>query len=202
VKNEEHCILHMLSSVHKYIDEVVLVDTGSTDSTVPITALFCSAHGMPLRVYNVGFTNFGEIRTITAHLACEDWVLMLDADEALENPENLSYYTSRGEVEAWALPRKRWLDLYMMEQTELDAYPDPQVRLFRNNVDYKWKRELHEYFDGAAVEDILAAELPPICIHHFHDVFKSPEDLEKRHKLYSKLASEAGVTLEGGKSIE
>ncbi len=189
VKDEENCIAHMIESVKRHVDEIVVVDTGSTDNTISI----CRDFGA--RIYEVGFTDFGKIRTLAAHLAKKEWVLMLDADETLTCNICLRSHLDLTTQEAIAIPRKRWLDLEMTKQTELEAYPDWQVRLFKNNPNYVWKRELHEYFDGAPVYHDSTGHL---CINHFHDVFKSPLRLAERDTLYLTLAKKAGVTKEGG----
>lgn len=198
VKNEILALPNMISSIKDHVDEIVIVDTGSTDGTLEY------ARSITSRVYEVNFTDFGKIRTLTAHLAAGDWVLMLDADETLSNADQLKYIMKdvRGcpvpaGTRAVAFPRKRWLDLAMTQQTELEAYPDWQVRFFENQKSYVWKRELHEYFHGAAVYHM---EQGPV-INHFHDVFKTPEKLVTRQEQYEQLAKLAGVTVEGGHEI-
>lgn len=191
VKNEEHCLEHMLSRIAEHVNEIVIVDTGSTDATMQVAKKFDA------RIYEVGFTDFGKMRTLTAHLAREPWVLMLDADETLENPEALVDLANDAEVEAYAFPRKRWLDLGMQHQTETEAYPDWQVRFFRNETKYVWRRELHEYFDGGAVVHIPNGPV----VNHFQDVFKSAARKQERDELYRFLALQAGVDIVGGKPL-
>jgi len=191
-RNEENCVGHMIESVYDFVSEIVVVDTGSYDNTVDICRKYHA------RVYEVGFTDFAKIRTLASHLSREPWVLMLDADEALEGADRLVGLAENGEVDAYAFPRKRWLDLGMKEQTELEAYPDFQVRFYRNSTNYIWERELHEYFHGAAVHNLLHGPI----IHHFHDVFKDEERLIERKLLYNKLAPMAKVSIEGGKSTD
>jgi glycosyltransferase involved in cell wall biosynthesis len=192
VKNEAHCLAHMLSSVEDFVQEIVVVDTGSTDGTQDIARCFTN------RVYEIGFTDFGKVRTITAHLATQPWVLMLDADETLSHPERLVDLIKM-DCEAFAIPRARWSDLMMTNQTELEAWPDLQVRFFKNNPNYVWRRELHEYFDGAAVHNL--DHNYGIWINHFQDVFKDSARKTIRDDLYKKLALLAGVTVEGGFEI-
>lgn len=192
VKNEAISINSMINSVYDYVDEIVVVDTGSTDDTLGKIKDY-----QKLRVYKAGFTDFGSIRTLTAHLCREPWILMLDADETLDGGNKLWGLTQMPLVSAWAFPRKRWLDPDKQYQTEVEAYPDYQVRFFRNNPKYTWKRELHEYFDGCAV-----TQLPdgPI-INHFQDVYKDPIKRAIRDDLYNRLAKIAKVQVQGGKPV-
>lgn len=196
VKNEENCIYNMITSVRNYVHELILVDTGSTDKTILQAQYACAdrSHvGLTIKIHEMEFTNFGDIRTRAAHLADCKWILMLDADEELSNPKMLNHLVEQ-DSKAFALPRRRWLDYQMTKQTELEAYPDWQVRLYKNNKDYVWKRELHEYFHGTAVHNFSAGPI----IEHFHDVYKTPEKLAERKTQYEKLAALAGVTVEGG----
>lgn len=193
VKNEAHCIEHMLKPIANIVGEIVVVDTGSTDNTLEIAAQYTD------RIYQVGFTSFDKIRTLTSHLARRPWVLMLDADETISNIDQLQDLMMFGK-EAYAIPRKRWLDLEMTQQTELEAYPDLQVRFYQNRLHYVWKRELHEYFHGGTVEN-LNPNIWKIQINHFQDVFKDQSRKQIRDELYSKLAPIAKVTIEGGHEI-
>jgi glycosyltransferase involved in cell wall biosynthesis len=190
-KNEENCLGYMIESVKDYIDEIVYIDTGSTDASIDI------AKSYNARIYEIGFSDFGKIRTITSHLSRCDYTLMLDCDETLENGNLLEFLTSIEKNDAYAFPRKRWANLEKTKQLEIEAFPDLQVRLFKNNINYSWKRELHEFFDGATVTHVLDGPI----IHHFHDVFKSPERLKERQKLYTRLSEKAGVSVEGGKVL-
>jgi len=79
VKDEEECIDRCLTSVTPFVDEVVVVDTGSTDRTVEI-ALKSGA-----RVYHHPWEgNFSKHRNQSLAYATGDWMLIIDADEALE----------------------------------------------------------------------------------------------------------------------
>jgi glycosyltransferase involved in cell wall biosynthesis len=140
VKNEENNLRDCIESVRPVVAEIVIVDTGSTDGTVALAKKYTN------RVYEVGFTDFGSIRTLTAHLAVFPWVLMLDGDERLDPSEwpklaelistPVGTFESNGEhdrdgnvvIDSWALPRKRWEDEWMRKQVDVDSYPDWQVR--------------------------------------------------------------------------
>lgn len=195
VKNEENCLNNMINSVYDFVDEVIIVDTGSTDNTLNNLGDYKKA-----RIYKVGFTDFGSIRTLTAHLATKPWVLMLDADETLERSDLLFNLTQDYKQCAYAFPRKRWLDLEKTQQTETEAYPDYQVRFYRNNPKFIWKRELHEYFEGSSVYNLINGPI----IHHFQDVYHNSDPIKfnEKIKLYTRLSQTANVTIEGGKEIK
>jgi len=181
-KNNQDSIWLCLNSVSHLVSEIILVDTGSTDDTVKI------ATELGARVYKVGFTDFGSIRTLTAHLATQPWILGLDTDEILA-PEELSILIDLmddAECVAWGLPRRRWRDIGRTIQVEQDAYPDWQYRFIRNNPgSITYENRVHE---GLNIKEgnIRTSEKGP-HIEHFQDVFKSDQRLQDRNELYRGL---------------
>src|SRR5580704_1048789 len=63
-----------------WADEVVLVDSGSTDGTPEI------ASGLGARVVQVPFDGFGELRNRAVEACRHDWIFSLDADERCTRP--------------------------------------------------------------------------------------------------------------------
>jgi glycosyltransferase involved in cell wall biosynthesis len=81
-RNEEQFIAGCLDSARPFVDEIVVLDTGSTDRTVEIAR----AHGA--RVEHFTWCNdFAAARNVAIDAVTTDWVLMLDADERL-TPES------------------------------------------------------------------------------------------------------------------
>lgn len=77
-KNEEALIKNALDSVKDFVQEMIVVDTGSTDATRQI-AQECGA-----TVYDYKWENdFAKARNFALSMAKSDWVLVLDADECL-----------------------------------------------------------------------------------------------------------------------
>jgi len=82
VKNEEQNLPVCLDSVRDIVDEIIIVDTGSTDNTMKIAAKY----GVVFRHFD-WTDNFSEARNESLKHASGDWILYLDADEKL-TPEN------------------------------------------------------------------------------------------------------------------
>ena len=72
--NEEADIARALKSV-RWCDEIVVVDSGSTDRTIEI----CKAYGC--RILHREFAGYGEQKAFAVRQAANDWVFVVDADE-------------------------------------------------------------------------------------------------------------------------
>jgi len=95
VRNEEQTLQACLESVRPYVDEICIVDTGSTDSTPIIAREFADVF-----VVDTSFNdsegrleNFGLARQRSFDIASHDWVLWLDADDVLVGGEHLASLT-------------------------------------------------------------------------------------------------------------
>ncbi len=101
VKNEEKFIKGCIASLIREVDEIVLVDTGSEDSTVEIAKSF----GDKVRIFYFEWVNdFAEARNYSLSKARGEWIICLDADERLNTlgaKGVLRHLASSGEAEAY-----------------------------------------------------------------------------------------------------
>jgi glycosyltransferase involved in cell wall biosynthesis len=79
VKNEAQNLDRCLASVKPYVDELIVVDTGSTDETIAIA----QQYGAKVSHFE-WCDDFALARNYACSLASGDWILTLDADEELE----------------------------------------------------------------------------------------------------------------------
>jgi len=82
VKNEEQFLGQCLDSVQDIVDEMIIVDTGSTDSTVEIAGRYGA------QIFHHPWQgSFSEARNYGLQYATGDWILQMDADEELEKAD-------------------------------------------------------------------------------------------------------------------
>ena len=77
-KNEESNIKRCLESV-KWADEIIVVDSGSTDKTLEICQIY------HCKIIKTEWLGFGRTKQIGVNAASNDWVLSIDADEEVTN---------------------------------------------------------------------------------------------------------------------
>ena len=77
-RNEARCIERCLSSIRDYVDEIIIVDTGSTDDTVQICKNFT-----PHVSHFAWIDDFAAARNVSLAKASGDWNVIIDADEWL-----------------------------------------------------------------------------------------------------------------------
>lgn len=81
VKNEEYFLGTCLESVKDLIEEIIIVDTGSTDKTKEI----CNEYGAIIYDF-LWSESFSEARNFGINKATKEWILYLDADEEISTP--------------------------------------------------------------------------------------------------------------------
>lgn len=80
VKNEEETLYKCLNSAKELLDEIIIVDTGSKDKTKEIASQYTD------RIFDFKWCNdFSKARNFSISKASNDWILVLDADEVIED---------------------------------------------------------------------------------------------------------------------
>jgi glycosyltransferase involved in cell wall biosynthesis len=136
VRNEAATLARCLASVRDLVDEIIIVDTGSTDDTKDI------AHKHGARVFDFPWCDsFAAARNESIRHATGDWLLWLDADEYLDE-------TNRDKLRALLAGLSDDNSVYVMQQRSPAANGSAtlvsQVRLFRNHSAARWNYRVHE----------------------------------------------------------
>jgi tetratricopeptide (TPR) repeat protein len=137
VKDEEKMLPRCLAAVAPAVDEIIVVDTGSSDRTIEIAR----DHGAS--VIETEWTgSFSDARNVSFEAATGDWIIYLDADEVLvaDDVERLKSVTGRTWREAFYLVETS----YTGELGDGAAITNNALRVFRNRPDYRFTGRLHE----------------------------------------------------------
>lgn len=141
VKNEEKNLDRTLEALIDLKDkleyEIIIVDTGSTDRTMDIARKYTK------RVYEHEWSgSFSKMRNISLSYCTGDWILVLDADEVLENPEELVNFF---ESEKSELFNSATVNIRNYDGNDKRTSSEASlVRLFRNVKEFKYSGRVHE----------------------------------------------------------
>lgn len=137
-KNEENNLEKCLKSVKSIADEIIIVDTGSTDKTIEIAQKFTS------NIYHFEWIDdFSAARNFALEKAIGKFILSIDADEYLENPYEL--------IETLKNPNQKtggWLINVISEARneygQIQRMQSSLLRLFLNHPEIKFEGKIHE----------------------------------------------------------
>ncbi len=128
--NEEANLARCLESVSGFVDEIVVVDSGSTDATAAIAARFGA------RWIENPWPGFREQKNVSLDHCTHDWVLCLDADEALSDELRTSirhFFEEGGAERCGGVEFARCSSFMGRWIRHGDWYPDRVLRLFRRS---------------------------------------------------------------------
>ncbi|MDF2512164.1 MAG: glycosyl transferase [Herbinix sp.] len=139
VKDEESNIRRCLDSIKSIIDEIIIVDTGSSDKTKDICSEFTD------KLYDYQWNgNFADARNFSIQKASSDWILWMDADEELYI-KSISRLKENLDLEEIAFFSIKMLHILVTaEDYDKQPYISYNYRLFRNRLDFKFEGAIHE----------------------------------------------------------
>ena len=198
VRDEEHSLDTVLSGSRPYVEQIVVVDTGSKDKTLEIASQYAD-----VIEHFTWIEDFSAARNFSLRFADQPWILVLDADEFIDE-ENFNLIRSRissaNEFDGYYL----WQHLYSdnIDGSEPSWKPASKgaihnrgkrgysenkiVRLFKNNKGINYCGRIHEIVDESIAENALSDS--GAIIHHHHD---DPKNQTRKHVLRNLEIQEA-----------
>jgi glycosyltransferase involved in cell wall biosynthesis len=205
IKNEETFLEESLKSVRRLAFEIIVVDTGSSDSSVAI-AKKCAD-----RVEFFDWKDdFSAARNFAASFATGDWILFLDGDEILEtegaskiremilkDPEIFAYgisqrnYTNDRSYPLWRSKDESGQGECSDLAVGLEGFSDNlMMKLYRNHSEIRWEGVVHETIVGSCRKLGLKHLEVPVCLVHHLGELKSEAFRNEKKAYYLKLAIE------------
>lgn len=160
-KNEEKNIGRSIESYKDYVDEIIIVDTGSTDRTVEI------AESLGAKVIHFEWINdFSAAKNCALNAATGDWILFLDADEWIKDDgaSKLQTVINRAITNGFNAISLRMLNL---DDDGSVTETNSSLRLFVNEPNIRYIRKIHEYLLNSKTGKPLASmKVDDVLLNH------------------------------------
>ena len=163
VKNEEKNLAKCLNSVENLVDEIVIVDSGSTDKTIEIAKTFGA------KIFKREFDSFSNQKNYALSIATNEWVLHVDADEVLskELVEEIKFVIINTKLDGFYLIRTNFFLGKQMKYSGINK--EYRLRLA--------KKTLSKYVGGIIHEELIVngkvGKLKNIMIHNSYPTISS-----------------------------
>lgn len=184
VRNEQANLPDCLVSAMGVADEIVVVDTGSTDDTVDVAA----AYGAKIGVFE-WCDDFAAARNASLELATGTWALWIDADERLSARSNTAFLSAmiRPHFGGYTIP----IINYLSEDLQRDKLEHRPCRLFQLRSEIRFEGKIHEQI-APSIErlGLPIAQLEGVHIEHYGYLKSQVTHRDKLERTISMLTSE------------
>ena len=134
VKDEEESLPTCLESIKDYVDEIIIIDTGSSDSTVEIAKRYNA------KVYHHAWENsFSKARNYSLKYATCDWILIMDADEEMEVNDAYKLRETIRDDDVSLI----YMPAFSKEKGGMNSSVYLIERVFKNNLDFHYEGIVH-----------------------------------------------------------
>ncbi len=176
-KNEASNITRCLHSLQTVAEEVLVIDSGSTDDTVAI------ARALGARVITTEWKGYAQTKNFGNNLASNDWILSIDADEVI-SPELANEILNLKLTEGKAYRFNRLNNFFGQWIKYSGWFPDWKIRIFDRRNAYWVGEYVHEKLKFS--EPVRIQKMEGLLYHYS---YQSHEDHWSRIELYSSLSA-------------
>ncbi len=193
--NEEREIARCIETLLKVCDEIIVIDSFSTDQTQSI----CKSYGV--RFFQENWKGYSKTKNLGIQHSKNDWILSLDADESLDDEAIKSIKAIKDNTTidtVFSVKRKNFYENTWIKYC--GWYPDTKIRLFHKDT-ATWKGDyVHETltFDSSVRVSMLDGNI----LHHtIRDRSHHSETVHKYAKLAASKAKATGKHITFGKAL-
>lgn len=192
VKNEQDVLERCLESVKSAVDEIIVIDTGSTDRTKAIALSYQA------QVYEYAWSNdFSAARNEGVKRAAGKWILVMDADEyfAAGDADKLRRFLETAEPSPHLIYSINVIN-FVGKSKEQAAITSGEIpRLFPNGYGIEYYRPIHEQLRSQSGE--LLSSLAPVSLFHtgyLEEMVNSKAKLDRNAGIFKELKNKQGFS--------
>ncbi|MGE5343755.1 MAG: glycosyltransferase [Candidatus Omnitrophota bacterium] len=191
-KNEEKNLERFIANHIDLVEEMILVDTGSTDRSNDIV----HSHGLPYHFFQ-WTDNFSEARNFSLTLPTKPWIVSLDIDEQIREEDflRLKAIITETQKDAYSLRQINFTDNFedihwksiatlpeMFHSYGRGYIESPLIRVFRNHKGIRFNGAIHELVGDSIHQLNLTSAVTDIPIYHYGWITSERTDEEKQRK--------------------
>jgi glycosyltransferase involved in cell wall biosynthesis len=187
VKDEERCIQRCIESIQHAVDEIIIVDTGSTDNTLELIGQY--PH---IRLFHYKWSNdFAAARNEVLKYVNTDWVYFIDADQYLHPNDVHAVREATGLLDDIAIPAAYMIgEIHSNLKADTADYTATRLFAMRHGIRY-WGK-VHEHVGGPNSLLSMPILIRPIRIRIYHDgyeptVVETKQKMERNTKLLEQM---------------
>lgn len=186
VKNEEAVLARCLDSLQGIADEIVIVDTGSTDRTKEIAEFYTD------RIYDFTWVNdFSAARNFAFSKATKEYIYSADADEVLEEKDREKFL----KLKQVLLPEIEIVEMIYVNPADCNMVynfvREPRPKLFKRLREFRWIDPIHETvaLNPLVYSSDIEIQHLPQSLHSGRDFQAMERELKKTGRLSGRLYS-------------
>ena len=186
VKNEEAVLSRCLDSLQGIAEEIIIVDTGSTDRTKEIAAEYTD------KIYDFTWVNdFSAARNFAFSKATKDYIYSADADEVLEEKDREKFLTLKQVL----LPEIEIVEMIYVNPEDCNMVynytREPRPKLFKRLREFRWIDPIHETvaLNPLVYSSDIEIQHRPQNLHSGRDFAAMERELKKNGRLSARLYS-------------
>ncbi|MHB1627644.1 MAG: tetratricopeptide repeat-containing glycosyltransferase family 2 protein [Bacilli bacterium] len=185
VRDEADMIERCLGSVCEIVDEMIIVDTGSTDGTVAL----CESFGAAVFPF-VWREDFSHARNAGLDKATGDWILVLDADDEISGNDRgrIRPLMDNGQANAYHFTTENWVG----DAVNPSVLHYAQLRMFRNRPEFRYEGAIHERMPSVSR---AGSHMVPIRVIHrgyLDDVVARKRKIERNMGILKQELEHSG----------
>lgn len=176
-KNEEEVIGRCLESIKDLADEIVVVDTGSTDRTKEICLKYTD------KVFDFKWINdFSAARNYSFEKCTRDWIMWLDADDVMRDEDKNKIRELDGkDYDVIICPYE-----YSHDEYDNSNCTVPRERIVRRSKGIRWEKRIHEYLPIVGQKHYIS----DIAVHHYRTKGSSDRNIRILEEIVFKEKSQ------------
>ncbi|WP_448163015.1 tetratricopeptide repeat-containing glycosyltransferase family 2 protein [Bacillus mobilis] len=182
VKNEERMLKNCLESLKDVLEEVIVVDTGSTDATKEIAKEFTD------KIYDFEWkNNFSEARNFAASKATGEWIMAIDADENVDSEQ------LKNVIEEIKLHKNKF-NAYLVEIISFSGEMgeittvNQMARIYKNDGTVYYQSAIHEQLKP--IKGDLMIALSSLKVYHYGYLSNVVLRQDKKNRNFNILEHE------------